>query len=76
MDEAAELAARGAVEGIVTGDAAQALEALEMIYGDEFMIGCDEKGWWAARRGKIGEFFRAPDPEMLAMWMNGDWQPS
>jgi hypothetical protein len=40
------------------------------------MTGYDEKGYWAARRGAIGEFFRSgEDPEKLARWMNGE-EPS
>ncbi|HEY1823704.1 MAG TPA: hypothetical protein VGG83_27680, partial [Trebonia sp.] len=71
MDEAAETAAGNTVQGWVTGDVAQALEALDMLYGDEFMTGYDEKGWWAALRGRIGEFKRAGNPTELAEWMNG-----
>jgi hypothetical protein len=71
MDEAAAEAASGGTEKVVTGDIAQALEALEMLYGDQFMIGYDEKGYWASLRGKIGEFKRSDDPMELAEWMNG-----
>lgn len=71
MDEAAEAAASGVISGMVTGDDAQALEALDMLYGDEFTIGCDEQGWWAARNGQGGEFKRADNPTELAEWMNG-----
>jgi hypothetical protein len=42
MDEAAAEAASNAVEGMVTGDIPQALEALDMLYGDDFMLGYDE----------------------------------
>lgn len=65
MDEAAADATSGAISGMVTGDDAQALEALDMLWGDEFMVGCDEKGWWASRRGVIGSLFRAGSPEEL-----------
>ncbi len=76
MDEAAEAAAVGASQGWVTGDDAQALEALDLLYGDEFMIGRDGQGWWAARRHKPGTgMLRADDPEKLATLMNGE-EPS
>lgn len=76
MDEAAEAAAMSAAQGWVTGDDAQALEVLDMLYGDEFMIGRGGKNWWAARRHKSGTgILRADDPEKLAMLMNGE-EPS
>lgn len=72
MDEAAAEAASNAVEGMIAGDIAQALEALDMLYGDEFMLGYDEQGWWAAGHKPGGGFIRAGDPVELAEKMNGE----
>jgi hypothetical protein len=44
----------------------QPLAALEMVWGDEYKFGYDpEKGFWAARPGKIGPLFIASTPEEL-----------
>ena len=72
MEEAAAEAASNAVEGMVTGDIAQALEALDMLYGDDFILGYDEQGWWAARHEPGGGFIRAVNPVEPAEKMNGE----
>jgi hypothetical protein len=43
-----------------------ALAGLEIHRGEAYIIGHDEKrGWWAARRDRIGRFFTAPGPDEL-----------
>lgn len=43
-----------------------ALEALRFNWGSAYLIGHgDERGWWAARRDRIGDLLTAPDPEKL-----------
>jgi hypothetical protein len=62
MDEAAPQAAvRLSAEEIE-----QALKALDMVWGDEYLLGYDpERGFWAARPGEIGPLFMAGTPEDL-----------
>ena len=48
------------------GREAQALETLRWDWDTAYMIGHDEqRGWWAARRDKIGELIAADDPDAL-----------
>jgi hypothetical protein len=62
MDKAAPQAA----ERMTAADIEQALAALDMVWGDEYTFGYDpEKGFWAARPGKIGPLFIAGTPEEL-----------
>jgi hypothetical protein len=43
-----------------------ALDALEFDWGEAYMIGRDdERGWWAARRDRIGGYFTAPGSDEL-----------
>jgi hypothetical protein len=42
-----------------------AREALEFDWGDAYLMGRDERGWWAARRDRIGVILTAPGPEEL-----------
>jgi len=39
-------------------DIEQALGYLRLFWGDEFMIGHDEQGYWAYRRGEVGGLMR------------------
>lgn len=51
-----------------------ALSALEFDWGEAYMIGHDEeRGWWAARRDRIGSYFTAPGPEELREAIRGDY---
>ena len=62
MDEAVPHPA----EGMTAADIEHALDALEMVWGDEYKFGYDpEKGFWATRHGQIGALFTADDPEEL-----------
>jgi hypothetical protein len=45
---------------------AEALDALRFGWGDAYLIGHDdERGWWAARRDKIGDLLTADAPDAL-----------
>jgi hypothetical protein len=46
-------------------DIEQALGSLLLVFGDEFEIGHDEKGYWAYRHGEIGGLMRADTPVEL-----------
>jgi hypothetical protein len=50
MDEAAPQAAGG----MSAEDTEQALGYLRLLWGDEFLIGHDEQGYWATRHGDVG----------------------
>lgn len=53
-------------------DIEQALSYLRLLWGDEFMIGHDEQGYWAARHGQVGgPILRAAWPGDLGEQMNG-----
>lgn len=56
----------------------QALGVLARLWGGDYMTGYDDKGWWAARRGQIGSFFRADGPVELGFAIEADTgaQPS
>jgi hypothetical protein len=66
MDEAAPQAAGGTH----TEDVQQALDYLLLLWGDEFIIGHDEQGYWAAPRRATGKIIRADDPGELGGLMN------
>jgi|HubBroStandDraft_6_1064221.scaffolds.fasta_scaffold151714_2 hypothetical protein len=52
----------------------EALDALEFDWGDAYMIGRDdERGWWAARRDRIGGYFTAPGPDELREAIRADY---
>jgi hypothetical protein len=54
-------------------DSGQALSYLRLLWGDEFMIGHDEQGYWAARHGQVGgRIIRTASPDELGEQMNGD----
>ncbi len=64
-------AAPQAAGGTHTEDVQQALDYLRLLWGDEFMIGHDEQGYWAAPAGDDrGSIIRAGDPEELGGLMN------
>jgi hypothetical protein len=66
MSEAAPQAAGGRhTEGVQ-----QALDYLLLLWGDEFLIGHDDQGYWAAPRRVTGEIIRAGDPGELGGLMN------
>ena len=67
MSEAASQAAGGTH----TEDVQQALDYLRLLWGDEFLIGHDEQGYWATRHGDVGgRIMRADDPGKLGELMN------
>lgn len=64
-------AAPQAAGGTHTEDVQQALEYLRLLWGDEFLIGHDEHGYWATRHGDVGgRILRADDPDELGELMN------
>jgi hypothetical protein len=63
-------AAPQAAGGTHTEDVQQALDYLLLLWGDEFLIGHDEQGYWAAPHGQIGHIMRADDPGKLGELMN------
>jgi hypothetical protein len=68
MDEAAPQAAEG------SQDIARALEALRLLWGDEYLTGHDdEHGWWASRRGVVGHIVTAGSPEELGQMIGDDF---
>ena len=53
-----------------------ALEALRLDWGAYYLIGYDdEHGWWAVRRGKVGNLLKAHGPAELRSAMAGDYRP-
>ena len=63
-------AAPQAAGGTHTEDVQQALEYLRLLWGDEFLIGHDDQGYWAAPRRATGKIIRADDPGELGGLMN------
>jgi hypothetical protein len=62
MNEAAPQSA----SGMISEDAARALDVLRLIWGDSYMFGTDdEHGWWVIRDGKIGSILTADSAERL-----------
>jgi hypothetical protein len=52
----------------------EALDALRFGWGDAYMIGHDdERGWWAARRDKIGDLLTADAPDALRDAISDDY---
>ena len=67
MDEAA-----AAARGVTT--VSQALEAPRLAWGDVYMFGRDEEGYWAARPDRPGTgIHRAGDPEELCRLLADDF---
>jgi hypothetical protein len=53
----------------------RALEALRLAWGDVYMFGHDEKGYWAARHGRPGaEILRAETAEELGLLCAADFE--
>ena len=51
-----------------------ALEALRFGWGDAYLIGHDdERGYWAARRDRIGGLFAATNPDELRRAITSDY---
>lgn len=51
-----------------------ALDALRYNWGGAYMIGHDdERGWWAARRDRIGGMLTGHDPERLLEQIAADY---
>jgi hypothetical protein len=64
-------AGRTAASGRAEKDA---LDALEFDWGEAYMIGRDdERGWWAARRDRIGGYFTALGPDELRAAIRADY---
>jgi len=52
-------------------DVEQALGYLKLLWGEEFLLGHDEQGYWAAPHGQIGHIIRTDDADELGEKMNG-----
>lgn len=51
-----------------------ALDAIRFSWGDAYMIGHDdERGYWAARRDRIGGLLTAPSPDELRQAVADDY---
>lgn len=76
MSEAAPQAARSMADGEHGLEAvSQALEALRLAWGDAYMFGHDEQGYWAARLHRPGtEILRADTPEELGKLLAADFE--
>jgi hypothetical protein len=58
----------------VPGVDGEALEALRFGWGDAYLIDYDgERGYWAARRDRIGGLLTASDPDELRNAINEDY---
>ena len=60
-----------ATASAASSDVEQALGYLQLLWGDEFLIGHDDQGYWAAPHGQIGHIIRAADADKLGEQMNG-----
>jgi hypothetical protein len=66
------MAAGGAAGGRTADD--EALEALRWDWGEAYLIGHDdERGWWAARRDRIGSLLIGADPGGLREQIRADY---
>jgi hypothetical protein len=66
------MAADGAAEGRTADD--DTLEALRWDWGEAYLIGHDdERGWWAARRDRIGSLLTGADPDALRGQIRADY---
>jgi hypothetical protein len=62
-----------AAGGTSSEEVRQALAYLKLFWGDEFLIGHDEQGYWAAAPSvRQGGLVRAGSPEELGKLMNGE----
>ena len=65
--------AAGGAAGDRTADD-EALEALRWDWGEAYLIGHDdERGWWAARRDRIGSLLIGADPDALRAAIRADY---
>jgi hypothetical protein len=70
MDKAAPQAAED------TTAVSQALEALGLKWNGIYATGYDdERGWWAARNGRIGSLLTAGEPDELDAQITDDFGP-
>jgi hypothetical protein len=76
MSEAAPQAARSTADGEHGLETVcEALEALRLAWGDVYMFGHDEQGYWAARLHRPGtEILRADTPEELGKLLTADFE--
>jgi len=66
------MAAGGAAGGRTADD--DALEALRWNWGEAYLIGHDdERGWWAARRDRIGSLLTGTDADGLRAAIRADY---
>jgi hypothetical protein len=68
MSEAAPQAAGG----MTAAEIAQALDVLWALREDEYLIGCDDRGWWASRRSVTGHIMLADGPVELGQLIGAD----
>jgi hypothetical protein len=67
-------AEKRAEDGLLCSVDEAALEALRFGWGDAYLIGHDdERGYWAARRDKIGGLLTAGDPDELRNAITEDY---
>jgi hypothetical protein len=71
-----EQAAPQAAGGMTAAEIAQALDVLRALWDDEYLIGCDERGWWAERRGAAGHVMIAGGPVELGQRIGVDYLES
>lgn len=56
--------------------AEKALEALRLDWGIAYTVGHDGSWYWAARRGRTGDFLEAKEPDELRAAMAADYGPA
>jgi hypothetical protein len=67
-------AEKPAEDGQLGGVDEEALEALRFGWGDAYLIGHDdERGYWAARRDRIGGLLTADSPDELRQAITDDY---
>jgi len=67
-------AEKPAEDGLLCSVDEAALEALRFGWGDAYLIGHDdERGYWAARRDKIGGLLTAGNPDELRQAITDDY---
>jgi hypothetical protein len=73
-DTGALRSALGQQDGTLAPSEQEALEALRFGWGDAYLIGHDDdRGYWAARRDKIGGLLTASDPDELRNAIREDY---
>lgn len=59
-----------------TATVEEVLEALRFDWSGFYLIGFDDEcGWWATRRGQIGDYFTAHGPDELRAALADDFGP-